>query len=333
MSERILRALMQLFAIIAQVDDQTEVSGENATIKSSKGKRIIKSFLQAELSSVMVEKYLVLFDEYLNTLHSKSQKKDGLQKRTSLNSVKILRICSQINEELTQKQKIIVLIRIIEFIQSNENVSEQEIEFVNTVAEAFNISKNEYDLITDFVLSSSVHTIASPDILHVTPFRPKDDRKCIQVDGLDDEIRILQVISINTLFFRYFGKDELSLNGQFIFNDRTHIFTQGSTLRTQKSKHLYYSDVISQFLNIGDKELVTFKVNDITFDFKGGKRGLHPFNFIEESGKLIGIMGGSGTGKSTLLNILNGTYRPSSGSVTINGILKESSDSLVRMIC
>jgi ABC-type multidrug transport system ATPase subunit len=31
-------------------------------------------------------------------------------------------------------------------------------------------------------------------------------------------------------------------------------------------------------------------------------------------------MGGSGTGKSTFLNILNGNYKPSSGSVTINGI-------------
>jgi len=41
---------------------------------------------------------------------------------------------------------------------------------------------------------------------------------------------------------------------------------------------------------------------------------------IEESGKLVGIMGGSGTGKSTLLNVLNGTFEPSSGSVTINGI-------------
>lgn len=320
MSERILRALMQLFAIIAQVDDQSDASGEAATIKSSKGKRIITSFLQAELSSVMVQKYLDLFDQYLNTLHSKSQKKDGQQKRTSLNSVKILRICVQINEELTQKQKIIVLIRIIEFIQSNENVSEQEVEFVNTVAEAFNIARTEYDLITDFVLSSSIHTIASQDILYVCPQIAKDDRKHIQLDGLDDDIRILQVKSINTLFFRYFGKDELSLNGQFVFNDRTHIFTQGSTLRTQKSKHLYYSDVISQFLNLEDKQRLTFKVDAISFDFKGGKKGLYPFSFIEESGKLAGIMGGSGTGKSTLLNILNGTYMPSSGSVTINGI-------------
>ncbi|MCE9538332.1 MAG: ATP-binding cassette domain-containing protein, partial [Bacteroidetes bacterium] len=50
-----------------------------------------------------------------------------------------------------------------------------------------------------------------------------------------------------------------------------------------------------------------------------GHIGLHKLNFIENSGKLIGIMGGSGAGKSTLLNILNGNNTPSSGEVLVNG--------------
>ncbi|MFK7953981.1 MAG: ATP-binding cassette domain-containing protein, partial [Ekhidna sp.] len=43
-------------------------------------------------------------------------------------------------------------------------------------------------------------------------------------------------------------------------------------------------------------------------------------NIAEPTGKLFGIMGGSGAGKSTLFNVLNGTAKPSSGSVRINGI-------------
>ncbi len=322
MSERILRALMQLFAIIAQVDDTNDIGPESQqVIKSSKGKRIIASFLKAELNSLMVQKYLDLFEKNLNALHLKQKHKDGLAKRTSLNSVKILRICSQINEELTQKQKIIVLIRIIEFIQSNDNVTEQEIEFVNTVAEAFNISTDEYNIISDFILSSNVHVIKSNDVLYICPENEYNEaKKTIHLSGLDAEIRILQVKSINTLFVRYFGKDELSINGQFVFNDRTHIFAQGSTLHTQKSKNIYYSDVISKFFTFDNKELLTFTAENITYEFKGGKKALHNFNFVEESGKLIGIMGGSGTGKSTLLNLLNGTYLPKTGSVKINGI-------------
>ena len=318
MSERILSALMQLFAIIAQVDDSIE-AGEDSSITSSKGRRIIESFLRTELSSQLIEHYLRLFDEHLNTLHSKQKKKDADKKRNALNSVKVLKICSAINEELRQKQKIIVLIRIFEFINSNEKIQDQELEFVTTVAEAFNISKEEFDLVSAFIFNNVPFLEKTENCLIVSNKRTQKERK-IQLNGLDDEIVILYIKSVNILFLKYFGSDTLSLNGQFIPNDRTYIFTQGSTLHTSKSKHLYYSDAISQFRKDGQKKKIVFAVNNITYFFEKNRQGLHNFNFSEESGKLVGIMGGSGTGKSTLLNILNGQTLPTSGSVTINGV-------------
>jgi len=42
-------------------------------------------------------------------------------------------------------------------------------------------------------------------------------------------------------------------------------------------------------------------------------------NFRIESGNLIGIMGGSGVGKTTLINLLHGKVAPSSGNIFING--------------
>ena len=320
MSERILRALMQLFAIIAQVDESNDTNEDNQLIKSSKAIGIIASFLRSEIREKLIEKYIGLFNDHLNTIHQKQAKKDGEKKRTSLNSVKVLRICSQINEELTQKQKVIVLIRIIEFIQSNENVTEQEIEFVNTVAEAFNIAKEEYDLITDFVLSSSFHKMKSNDVVSVVSRSNDITENTILLEGLDDEIRILFLRSIHLLFFRYFGKEELSLNGQFIQNDRTHILTQGATLHTQRSKSLYFSDVMSKYNKLKLETKLSFRTEKVSFNFRSGEPGLQPLDLLEESGNLVGIMGGSGTGKSTLINILNGNIRPSDGKVLINGI-------------
>ena len=129
MSERILRALMQMFAIIAKVD------GINNT-----GRQIVQSFLKSQLNLEQVETYLKIFDEYLESHQNTSKKKEGAAKRTSLNSVKILKICTQINQELEQPQKVIVLIRLLEFIHSSNEISEQENEFVITVADTFNIS-------------------------------------------------------------------------------------------------------------------------------------------------------------------------------------------------
>ncbi|MES2799423.1 MAG: ATP-binding cassette domain-containing protein [Bacteroidota bacterium] len=310
---------MQLFAIIAHVDEG-ENFDENQTLRSSKSVRIIESFLRSEISAQLVEQYLDLFTDYLNTIHQKQSKKDGEKKRTSVNSVKVLRICSQINEELTQRQKIIVLIRIIEFIQSNDVVTDQENEFVNTVADAFNIDTVEYDLISYFILGKRGDISTNDAIIHVSNNSELQDDSNIFLEGLNHEIRILHIKSVNLLFFRYFGNDEVSLNGQFVPNHRTHIYTQGSTLKTTKSKSLYYSDVLSHFLKSSHSTKLNFKLENLSYKFKTGQMGLQPIDLDVESGNLIGIMGGSGAGKSTLLNILNGNLDPSHGRVLINGI-------------
>src|SRR6201988_801655 len=153
MSERILRALMQLFAIIAKVDGVT-----------NSGRSIVQSFLKQQLNQELVDRYLALFDEYLEAHHQVSKKKDGTAKRTSLNSVKVLKICTQINQELEQPQKVIVLIRLLEFIYSSNEISEQEYEFVITVAETFNISNEEFNQLRAFVEDTVDKITNSPDI-------------------------------------------------------------------------------------------------------------------------------------------------------------------------
>ena len=133
MSERILKALMQMFAIIARVDGIDD-----------NGRLIVQSFLKQQLNQELVDQYLAIFDDFLEAHHQVTKKKDGTAKRTSLNSVKILKICTQINGELTQVQKVVVLLRLIEFINSNTEIAEQEMEFVTTVAETFNIDDEEF---------------------------------------------------------------------------------------------------------------------------------------------------------------------------------------------
>lgn len=320
MSENILKALMQLFAIIAKVDITEDESGD-AVIQSTEGRAIVESFLKAELNATLVDTYLELFDQFLDQHNQSSKKKDGKRKRTSVNSVKVLRICSQINKELTQVQKVIVLIRILEFINVNDEVSEQELDFAETVAESFNIDRDNYQLIKTFIESEIDEHLDSSKLMCISPVEHQfDSAKTIQLPKLDSEIRILKLDIVNVLFFRYLGKDVLKLNGQIITANRVQIFSNGATLKTTKSRHLYYSDVITRFLQDDLSEKLTYKISEVTYRFKNGKTGLHETNFITESGNLIGIMGGSGTGKSTFLNILNGNNKPSTGEITLNGI-------------
>lgn len=320
MSERILKALMQLFAIIARVDD--EEAGE--TDHQGGGRKIVELFLKQQLPLELVDEYLKLFDEFLEAHQGKSAKKDGQRKRTSVNSVKVLKICTQINEELAQKQKIIVLVRILEFINENLTVTEQEVEFASTVADTFNISREEYDRIKLFadIKEQDQTTIDDEHWLEINSSKEHllAHTKHIYSEGIQGKVEILSVTSVSIYLLRYFGSSELLLNGQAITPGRVYVLTQGSSLRSSRVQPIYYSDIIARFMSDKSDQRIVFKADNIMYHFKGGKVGLHPFSFAEESGKLLGIMGGSGAGKSTLLNILNGNYKPTQGSVTINGV-------------
>lgn len=311
MSERILKALMQMFAIIARVDGIND-----------NGRLIVQSFLKQQLNQELVDQYLKIFDEFLEAHHQVTKKKDGSAKRTSLNSVKVLKICTQINEELTQVQKVVVLLRLIEFINSNEEIAEQELEFVSTVAETFNIEDAEFKSSMQFVRAKENEI---PDSAKVLVIDNRTDHqfsetKHIYAEGVTGQARVLWIPSVNMYALVYFGKSELLLNGQILFQGKVYILTPGSSIRSSKVKPVYYSDILSAFMSDKSKAKVSFVVQNLEYKFKGGKLGLRDINFSEESGKLIGIMGGSGAGKSTLLNVLNGNEVPSGGSVKINGI-------------
>ena len=311
MSERILRALMQLFAIIAKVDGVTNT-----------GRNIVQLFLKQQLNQELVDQYLAVFDEFLESHHQVTKKKDGTEKRTSLNSVKVLKICTEINRELEQNQKIVVLIRLLEFIYSSNEISEQENEFVTTVAETFNISVDEFNNLKYFV-EGKQESISAHELLVIND-KEKNTKafKHIYIDQFNEDVEVwvISIHSVGMYALKLVGNQELVLNGQAITPDKVYILTPGSSLRSAKVKPIYYSDIISKFLADKSSAVVSFQAVDLEYKFSGGKLGLRGININEESGKLIGIMGGSGAGKSTLLNVLNSNEIPSGGAVLINGV-------------
>ncbi len=51
----------------------------------------------------------------------------------------------------------------------------------------------------------------------------------------------------------------------------------------------------------------------------GGVRAVDRLTLSVEAGTICGIIGPNGSGKTTFLGLLSGTYRPSSGSIRLNG--------------
>jgi ABC-type multidrug transport system ATPase subunit len=320
---------MQLFAIIARE------SGNDETRNS--GRDIVAIFLRQQLNKDLVNKYLALYEDFIREFDNrKSSGTDTSKKRLALNSVKVLRICTRINEELAQKEKYFVLIRLLEFIVAFEEPSEQEWEFIQTVADTFNIDETVYRGIVDLVTLREAQLLDHDNFLYVKSDVPDGFHSAafIKSDALNGVLAFFRLEKENMFFLRYFGNDDLYLNGQVLTPGASHVFKQGGAIRGSKVSPIYYSDVIHRFLKDADGTGIVFRAENVSYYFKrNNTQALHQLNLVERNGSLIGIMGGSGSGKSTLLNVLNGNYHPTYGAVTINGIdIHKESDKLQGVI-
>jgi len=315
MSEAILKAMMQLFALIVDIDEIQEISEQERSI--------IRAFLSRQLNSELTEKYMAIFENYLQHYHHDSIDKKSLKrkKRTSLTAVRILSICEQINEELEQRQKVYVVIQLVEYIAYGIEIRETELEFLQTVATAFNIDDEEYEQILHFVIYSLDEIPVKEAVLLISGDQEAGTKGVHHIHNhhLEGVISFLNITSVKTYVLRYQGKEDLYLNGQHIQPGITYAFDHGSSIRGQKIDTIYYTDVAGVFSVASFSSRISFVAKDVEFRFKNSSNGIHSFNLDEESGRLIGIMGGSGVGKSTLLNVLNGNLKPQEGKILING--------------
>jgi len=309
MNESILNALLQLFAMIANVS-------KNGL--SSRAIEIVHFYLQQHLSAQLINNYITLFEKYIATYHPEVVKEgaETFVLKDRLNTENIHSICDEINKNLRQREKFIVFMRLVEFINEDEVMTDRELDFVKMVAGCFNITETELHNTKTYILDPLSDDIEKNKLLVISkePNSPVEGIHYIQKSDLDGMIIVLHHASTNTFIFRYLGNSSIHLNGHYIPPDRIHLLDQGSLLTSPKIKPIYYSDVSNCFFRERDHKKIVFQVLDIEFKFKKSENGIHRFSFTEESGNLIGIMGGSGVGKSTLLNMLNGSIRPQHGN-------------------
>ena len=302
---------MQLFAIISKQDDGLTEEKRN----------YVKVFLSQQISDDLVDSYYELFESHLVETRKRTDRGDK-QLTSVKDSVRILGICKRINKTLTQKQKIVVLVRLFELIRSDGIYSEQRIAIIDTASKVFKLTKEEYDAIENFVIQDDLSKLNRPEILIVT--QKSEDvvapAKLICSESLPGYLVILKVNSVNLYFLRYAGNALVNLNGLALNNKRIYLLASGSTIKPAHGKPIYYSDVATKYLEASNTVQLSFDAQNLEYRFLNGNLGLRDVTISEGPGNLVGIMGASGAGKTTLLNVLAGLEAPSGGQVLINGI-------------
>lgn len=301
MSEALLKAILRLFAVVAKEGDVTRQERDQ-----------IRIFLEEHLSSSSVEAYLKKFDEY-----SGSTSPDA---SNDLDTIK--KLCAEINPQLTQKQKVVIILELINIIQADESISEHEERLVKSIGDSFKISERDINAIKTFVLGKQSAALDHEQILIIdnSPSAQFAHARHLVREHLNGFVAVLHVEQGDIYFIRYLGKTDVYLNGVPVRSGKISVLAVGSLLRWDKDEPVYYGQILKQFIKVSGESRTSFEAKDISFKFKSGRLGLRNVSLATESGNLIALMGGSGAGKSTLLHVLNGSETPCSGHVLINGI-------------
>jgi len=317
MNESILKALMNLFAIITDYAnaESTQLAREQ-----------VRKYLRTKFSKELVDKYLQLFDQFLENYHKFDKRTEVnviiLRKRQASNQMKALKICEQINSELEQEPKVLILLELMEFVRYDLQVTKEEQNYISLIAQNLNISQEEFSNLRSFVYGNYIDVNDKENLIVVNGQENFDDEaiKHIYLKRLNGSLEFLHLPSTNTIIFHYLGKENLYLNGHAMDPLRAYLLPVGSMIKSTRTAPVYYSVIAGLFHQSLTKERIIFEAPGIAFRFPGSNDGIHQFDFKAESGEFIGIMGGSGVGKSTLLNVLNGNLKLTEGRITINGL-------------
>ena len=72
-------------------------------------------------------------------------------------------------------------------------------------------------------------------------------------------------------------------------------------------------------LNTEKETSVMLEVKNLCIQF-GGLKAVDNFNLTINKGQLYGLIGPNGAGKTTVFNMLTGVYKPTSGSIILDGL-------------
>lgn len=304
MNEATLNALINLFAVFS-------IKGEK---EYDIARLNLEEYLTSRLGIKNPSEYLALFFEIYDLYSS------GVHVLDEENTkVIVSRICNQIKSRIHHSEQWMIFLHFLELAKRDLNAVENGL--YDLVADIFGINQVDYIAFKQLIFAVNPETIDSTGFLLINKYPQASGKNIhhIQKVNLSGDILVYYVAEIEQFIFKYFGNDPLFLEGNSIRADQFYIFNQGGIIRGNLNTSIYYTEVSSTFFKQKTGDPLVFTSHGISYAFPKSKNGIQNFSFSERSGQLIAVMGGSGVGKSTLLNVLNGTLPLKTGTITING--------------
>ena len=287
MNDTILLSLVNLFALFAN---------------ESKGD---KDMPREILSAYLTHHFGVRdFQSYLDSFDTLS---DFYADNESVDSQAIVKeICSKLVDRISAEEQTMMLLRLMEFCAVNGMADWNDSNFL-AVASMFDIPHSQYNEFLTFL---------------------KDDEesetvKTLRIDGVEGFVKTIYIKAFDLLAFSSHCKEQLLMNDIPLMPNAFQIWQRSGVLKAKTAHPLYYYMAMAQYNGNegkgGKRYEIVVKGENVNYIYPGSNNGIHNLQFSLYSGELVAVMGGSGTGKSTLISLLNGTLEPQSGTITFNG--------------
>ena len=285
MTDIILSSFLSLFALF----------GKEEKVDEARAKNLLEDYLRHHFGIRKINTYLGLYDD-MRGVYEMSEDLDT--------EIIVTSICDNLHGKIRTSEEAMLLLRIMEFC----GVKDSNIHpMFKVMAEKFNVPEQLFNDFIDFVSN-----------------KPSEHVMLLQPEGFDGQLKTLLTPTTGTLIFTYNGEDMALLNDVPVLPGAYQVWLQSSVLKGKNGHPIYYSSILAEYNKKNGKDeesnqQVEFCGRNINFRFPNSDNGMHDLNFTLHSGELLAIMGGSGTGKTTLLSILNGSLTPQEGQITING--------------
>ena len=281
MTDVILSSFISLFALF----------GKEEQVDEARAKEMLVSYLRHHFGIRNINLYLDLYDD----MRMAYEMTDDLNSEETVAS-----ICSALHGRIRPSEEALLLLRLMEFC-SDDGL--QANGMFNTLAKQLHITDEQYNDFTDFVYNRETEWV-----------------KLHHIEGFGGVLKTLLDRITGLLIFTYMGKDTVKLNDVRVLAGTYQVWQQSSVLKNAEGRPVYYSSIISTYNKDADQtQAVEFCGRNINFRYPNSDNGMHDLSFTLRNGEMLAIMGGSGTGKTTLLSLLNGSMKPQEGTITING--------------
>jgi ABC-type multidrug transport system ATPase subunit len=306
LSELVLNGILHLFAL------QASCHGPDGR---GKARKLVATYLTDYLGIVNSDQYLDLFDGFL-AFYDTSTESDFLISQTST-------ICNNLKGHIPRTEQYAVLLRFFELVSTfDADPNDMLTCLARAAGGTFEIDSSVIADMLAFLYHPENAEKLGHNLLLVQPEAPPPGYGCKwkAFPHFSGRLTILHIEDIHTCFIISHQHAAIALNGIPVPPGSFRLLPAGAILRDDSSSALHYAD-IAQIFSSGRRDSdLAFTAWHVDFRFPGSDNGLHDFCFSASGGELIGVMGGSGVGKSTLISILNGTMPPQSGQIRINGL-------------